>query len=229
MIWIITAMAEEAQFIIDLYQLEEVEKLQNIKIYKKNNIVLALTWIGKIQASIGTTILFEKYNPEYIINIWIAWNTWKETNSKVWDIFIIKKIYQHDGYLPFDWEHLYYFNKAIELNQDSKIFTELQNKDFNIYLEWICATGDQFIDDEEKIEKIKNATNAQVVEMEAFAVASVCREYNKLDKLIIIKAISDNADKNAHSEHENNLEIAMKNSIKVLEKIVETMEKVFPL
>jgi len=219
MLWIITAMAEEAQFIIDLYQLEEAEKLQNIKIYKKNNIVLALTWIGKIQAAIGTTILFEKYNVENIINIWIAWNTAQEQNSKVWDIFIVHKLYQHDGYLPFDWEHLYYFNKEIELN---KLNFE-HNFDFNIYFEWICATGDQFIDDENKIDNIKNATNAHVVEMEAFAVASVCREYNKLDKLIIIKAISDNADKNAHSAHENNLEIAMENSIKVLEKIVNNI------
>jgi len=41
------------------------------------------------------------------------------------------------------------------------------------------------------LEKIKNTYKVHIVEMEAFAVASVVREFDLLDKLIIIKAVSD--------------------------------------
>jgi nucleoside phosphorylase len=37
--------------------------------------------------------------------------------------------------------------------------------------------------------------------MEAFAVASVAREFNSLDKCIFIKAISDGADNEAKDTH----------------------------
>lgn len=56
--------------------------------------------------------------------------------------------------------------------------------------------------------------------MEAFATAQVVREFDLLNKLIIIKAVSDSADEKAYEDSENNLDIAMKNSILVLEKVV---------
>lgn len=56
--------------------------------------------------------------------------------------------------------------------------------------------------------------------MEAFAIASIAREYNMLDKCIFIKAISDGADNDAIDAHMGNLDFAMQNSLKVLEKIL---------
>jgi len=38
---------------------------------------------------------------------------------------------------------------------------------------------------------LRGKYNADVIEMEAFAVASVAREFDKLDNCIFIKAISD--------------------------------------
>lgn len=218
MIWIITAMQQEADFIVNFYKLEKVKSYKNISIYKNDNIILVLTWIWKIQASIWTTLLVNNFNVKYIINIWIAWNTWLEKSSKIWDIFLINKIYQHDIFMPFEWEHLNYFKKPISLQ--SNININKSNFNFNIFENWVCATWDQFIQDKKIIEEIKNKTEANVVEMEAFAVASSVREFDMLDKLVIIKAVSDNADENADNDSENNIEIAMKNSILALNKIV---------
>jgi hypothetical protein len=47
--------------------------------------------------------------------------------------------------------------------------------------------------------------------MEAFAFVSVLREFNLLDRAIVIKSVSDSADKNAILDHQINLEKAMKN------------------
>lgn len=113
MIWIITATQKEADYIISFYDLKKQEQLENISIYKNNNIILVLTWIWKIQASIWTTFLLNKFNINYLINIWIAWNSWLEKRSKVWDVFLINNVHQHDIYMPFDWEHLNYFKEPI--------------------------------------------------------------------------------------------------------------------
>jgi len=212
-------MQDEANFIIDLYNLKESKKYQNIKIFENDKIVLALAWIGKVQASIGTSILLTKYDLDTIINIGIAGNI-NNKNANIWDVFLVSEVVQHDGYLPFDWEHLDYFKKPIKLN--SKLIDNFQTSNFNfwIFKNSICATWDQFIADKEQVEKIRNVYNADVVEMEAFAIASTCREFGKLDNLIVIKAVSDSANQKALTDHEVNLNQAMENSIKVLEKFV---------
>jgi adenosylhomocysteine nucleosidase len=216
MIWIITAMAEEAEKIINLYKLQKFKQFNNISFYKNNNVVLVLSGIGKIQSAIATSILNKEFKLEKIINIWIAWFTGKEKKAKIWDVFIITEVYQHDWYLPFEWNHLDYFKKWIKLQQNYNFKIK---KNFNIF-KWICATWDQFIDNEKKVEEIKEKYNADVIEMEAFAIASACREFNLLNKLNIIKAISDDGSKNAITDHEKNLDLAMNNSVELLKEIV---------
>lgn len=80
-------------------------------------------------------------------------------------------------------------------------------------------TGDQFIDDADRIQNLASQTQASVVEMEAFAVASVAREFG-IEDLIIIKAISDGADSDAKTAHMDNLDFAMLQSCKVLEAFI---------
>lgn len=216
MIGIITAMQEEAEHIIKMYWLKNTKKMKNISIYENDNIVLALAWIWKVQASIWVTYLFLNYDISKLINIGIAWSLlWK--NASIWDVFLVNKISQHDMYLPFDWSHLDYAKREIVINN-------------NIFLDWdfefklvnnsYCLTGDQFIDDNNKVSELRGKYNADVIEMEAFAVASVAREFDKLDNCIFIKAISDWADSDAKDAHMWNLDFAMQNSLKVLEKII---------
>jgi nucleoside phosphorylase len=56
--------------------------------------------------------------------------------------------------------------------------------------------------------------------MEAFAILSVAREYNALDKCVVIKAVSDWADNNSKNDHMTNLEFAMDNATNILELIL---------
>jgi nucleoside phosphorylase len=69
---IMTAMREEADHIIKNYGLTLSSELQNLFIYENENIVLALAGIGKVQAAIGATYLFQNYSFEKLINIGIA-------------------------------------------------------------------------------------------------------------------------------------------------------------
>lgn len=218
---IITAMSEEANHIIKLYDLKETKKLKNLIIYENEDIVLALSWIWKIQSSIATTFLFLNYKFSKLINIWISWSLlWK--NAKIGDVFLVNKISQHDMYLPFWWSHLDYANKEIVI--DNNIFIENNNLNFSIFNNSFCLTWDQFIDDINKVNELSSKYWADVIEMEAFSVASVSREFDFLKDTIFIKAISDWADSDAIDSHMWNLDFAMNNSIEVLKNVINNYE-----
>jgi len=227
---IVTAMRQEADLIIKKYNLKEAknEKLPNtLKIFeweKKNyeedsvdKIVLILSGIGKIQATLATTYLLENYNIDKLINIWIAGNLTNQ-DVRVWDVFLPNTFIQHDIYLPFEWEHLDYAKKPIFL--DYAIWENFDLKKFWLILNWVCLTWDQFIDDEKKAQELREKYLADIVEMEAFAVLSVARAYNILDKCVVIKAVSDWANSEAKDAHMDNLEFAMENSVSVLELVL---------
>lgn len=222
---IITTMKEEADLIIEKFELKEVKSLANIKIFEwnrevnewKEKIVLALAWIWKIQASIATTYILENYIVDKIINIWIAWNL-NNSDAKIWDVFLPNTFVQHDMYLPFEWSHLDYAKKAIFI--EYAVWENFDLKKFWLILNWVCLTWDQFIDDEEKVKILREDYSADICEMEAFSILSVAREYNVLDKCVVIKAISDWANNEAIDTHMDNLEFAMKNSIDVLELVL---------
>ena len=220
-IWIITAMSEEADLIIKKYNLEKVNEKWTLKIFHwtlwDKNLVLLLGWIWKIQASFSTTHLLENYKIDYLINIWIAWNISKDLIN-IWDVILPNTFIQHDMYLPFPWEHLNYAKAEISINN---INIDSLKSDFTIHQNMKCLTWDQFIDNEDIISKLKKDYSWNLVEMEAFAILSIARNYNILDKSIVIKWISDWANNEAIDTHMSNLEIAMKNSIVVLDEILK--------
>lgn len=222
---IVTAMKEEADLIIKKFGLKETKSLKNIKIFEwtrvwddwEENIVLVLWWIWKIQAAIATTYLLENYSVDKIINIWIAGNL-TGNDLKVWDVLLPNTFIQQDMYLPFEWEHLDYAKKPIFL--EYAIWENYDLQKFWLILNWVCVTGDEFVDKEERISKLRVDFWADICEMEAFAILTTAREYGILDKCIVIKAISDWADNEAKDAHMNNLEFAMENSIAILEFVL---------
>ena len=222
---IITAMKEEADLIIKKFGLKETKSLKNIKIFEwtrswedwEENLVLVLWWIWKIQAAIATTYLLENYSVDKIINIWIAGNL-TGNDLKVWDVLLPNTFIQQDMYLPFEWSHLDYAKKPIFL--EYAIWENYDLQKFWLILNWVCVTGDEFVDKEERISKLRVDFWADICEMEAFAILTTAREYGILDKCIVIKAISDWADNEAKDAHMNNLEFAMENSIAILEFVL---------
>lgn len=215
---LITAMKEEAEHIISTYNLEKIKELKHMQIYENDDTVLFLAGIWKIQASIATTYLCLHYSFDTLINIGIAWSLlWDK--AVIGDIFIINKIIQHDMHLPFDGEHLNYAKKPIYIN--NPLYIE-HNDDIKFWIthDACCLTWDQFISDEDILNNLRKLHVADVVEMEAFAIASVAYKFDLLDHCIFIKAISDGANSDAKEAHMDNLDFAMNNSIIVLRKII---------
>ena len=102
---------------------------------------------------------------------------------------------------------------------DFGVSEEIQIDNFkNNYKYAILATWDQFIDNKEKINELKNI--ADLVDMEWFAIAYLAKKYNK--NVILIKSISDKADWSAQEHLFENLKKAMKNSVFLLKEFIES-------
>ena len=210
-------MKEEAEIIIGKYNLKLVLETSNIQFYENSKMVLVLCGIGKIQSAIWTTLLIEKYSPKKLINIWIAGNL-NSSVINIWDVVIPKQVHQHDMYLPFDGDHLDYAKGVIKLSKEVSLDNNYNR--FTVHNGAICVTGDQFIDDVWLVQELHVKYWADCAEMEAFAFLSAAREHSKLEQCIIIKWISDWADNEAKDAHMSNLELAMNNSVDVLDKII---------
>jgi len=213
---IVTAMTQEADHIVRTYNLTQTKKINHLTIYENDDIVLLCAGIGKIQAAIATAYLINHYRFETCINIGIAGNL-RGNDVKIGDVFLINQLIQHDMDLPFDGEHLNYAKAPLWLEQNP-IISDVD--DFTVHYDGCCLTGDQFISDAKKLDWLKMQFGGDVVEMEAFAIASVLDLFGKLDTFVCIKAISDGADADAKDAHMDNLDFAMKNSIVVLQDIV---------
>ena len=136
--------------------------------------------VGKINATYNTLKLINIHKPKLIIN----YGTAGAVNTKLKGIVECTKFYQRDmdvrgldfefGETPFD--------KIKEIITSKNGFS--------------CGTGDNFVN--KKIDM-----KVDVVDMEAYAIAKVC----KLEKIEFkcFKYISDNADKNANNDWKKNL------------------------
>ena len=209
-------MKEEADIIIEKYNLEFLVKTQNMKFYENDDIALCLSGIWKVQAAIATTTLIEKFSPKTLVNIGIAGNA-NPKKINIGDVVLVDSCAQHDIYLPFPWSHNDYLKAPIFIESVS---SEWRKFDFSVIENGKCITWDQFIDNQSKVKMLGQIHKADCIEMEAFAFLSAAREFDLLDNCIIIKGISDWADSQAKTDHEDNLQLAMDNSVVILDTII---------
>lgn len=228
-IGIIAAMEEELEILLKDLSLEEKSKKANMTFYKGmlygQNVVAVVCGIGKVNSAVCTQILISEYNVDKVINVGVAGGIGKDIYPG--DIVIAENLVQHDmdtsafgdkiGQIPrldtFD------FKCDLELiSLAEKSCSELS--DLNSYTGRI-ASGDQFIANIEKIQWLDTEFGAISCEMEGASIAQVC--YLNSIPFVVIRSISDNANNGAHMDYEKFIPIAVKNSTKILKKMLENM------
>lgn len=220
-IGIIGAMAQEVEILRNLMVEAKVIEIAGCKIYdgKINNTQVALlqSGIGKVAAAVGTALLLELTKPDMIINTGSAGGL--DANLNVGDIVISTEVRHHDadvtafgyekGQLP--------ANPAAFLPNEQLVsvaLKETQTAGFNAVSGLICS-GDVFVNGAEKIAQIRqDFPNVAAVEMEAAATAQVCHAFNV--PFVVVRAISDVADKESHLSFDEFLPLAAKNSSEIV-------------
>ena len=166
--------------------------------YKNHEIYLAQSGIGKVQAGMTTTLINERYQPDFIVNSGSAGGIGEGLH--VGDVVISNKMAYHDvdatgfgykvGQLP---QQELYFDADPDYVDGIAAAAKRTGLTAHVGL---IVTGDQFVDSKEKIATIKKSfPDALAAEMEGAAVAQVCTQFKT--PFVVIRSMSDVGDENA--------------------------------
>lgn len=196
MIGIIGAMEEEVAEIKKLMTITNSTQSYGYVFFEGQmhgrDIVLSQGGIGKVNATLATTLLLTHYDIDYVINVGSAGGL--KQNQNVGDVVISSAVVHHDvdvtafgramGEVP--GMPLYFVPDDEMLEKVQDILTQ-QNIVSHVGL---IASGDQFISQEQQVQRIQETfPDAMCAEMEAAAIAQVCYVYHK--KFIITRSLSD--------------------------------------
>lgn len=229
MIGIIGAMQEEIDEILFLCQDYKLIKHRNHNIYKcilaNKEIILVLGGIGKVNASISTSILINDFNIDGIITIGVG-GSLKE-NISINSVVIPDVIAQHDFDIYQDGKYKYKgFDNDNYLTYPSKEYIDIlknifdSNSNFKI---GPAISGDIFVVLNTQLYKIVNEfKDALIVDMEAYAIGKTCDAYNI--KYVVVKAVSDLVlNSNNDIDYDKYLKEASKNSAIICQKFIEVL------
>ncbi len=209
---------------------QEVEilrgQLENLETFRKagcefysgqlagHDVILSKSGIGKVAATVATTLLLEHYAPDYIINTGSAGGY--DKSLAVGDVVISSEVRHHDVDLTvFGYEIGQCAQKPAAYLPDAKLVAAAKSAisaEGNIKtIEGLICTGDSFMADPKKVEEARtNFPTMAAVEMEAAAIAQTCHQFDV--PFVVIRSLSDIAGKESPTSFEEYLVVAAKNS-----------------
>ncbi len=149
------------------------------------------TGVGKVNATYKLTrYLSENKLPKLVIN----YGTAGSRNLPIGELVDCTKFVQRDMSI----KQLGFFDFQTPFESPNTMVVESTSKFNPIDKRQVCGTGDTFVDSMKK----SNLLFVNVVDMEAYALAKVCRHYDV--PFISFKYITDNADEKAHKDWTEN-------------------------
>lgn len=226
-IGIIGAMEEEVNTLKEHMEEVVITKKASMEFYKGKlsgkNIVVVRSGIGKVNAAVCTQILIDDYHVDAIINTGVAGSLKNEIN--IGDIVLSKDTLQHDmdatgfgyelGVIP-RMETSTFAGDSHMINIAKQVCEEV-NPDISVYIGRVVS-GDQFISEHKRKEKLEKIFGGYCTEMEGGAIGQTA--YLNHIPFLIIRAISDKADNSANMDY-NEFEIqAIKHTVNLLTQLV---------
>jgi len=230
MIGIIGAMHEEVtelkEMMTDIEEIKILELVFYKGILENKDVILVEGGIGKVNSSVCTTLLIDRFKVEKLIFTGVAGGT--NPNIEVGDIVISNELIEHDfdcvafgmkpGEIPRMDTSIFKADKnLIKIAEESAL--SLFDRE-NIYIGRIVS-GDEFVAESQKINWLRETFNSECTEMEGAAVAHVCHLFKV--PFVIIRSISDKANDDAKTDFQEFVKLAAKNSKNL---IVEMLRRI---
>ena len=186
-------------------------ELESQGLFEKEKIPVHYTGLGKVNATLITSEVLLNHGATHILNLGTAGSHHFHKHQ----LIECTRFFQRDmdvqglgfrlGETPGD--------KDPMILEIPKLFDDLSNG--------TCATGDQFIDKNEKF--ITSVTHFDVIDMEAYAIAKCCRR-NKVP-FYSFKYITDGADGGAADDWRASLPQASKELLTVARRVYDYLAK----
>lgn len=177
-------------------------------------VVITRSGIGKVAASIATTLLLERFSPKAVINTGSAGGF--DPALHVGDVVISSEVRFHDvDVTAFGYEIGQMAQQPAAFVADAELVTLAQDclteqSEINSAVGLIC-TGDQFMHRDDQLQKaVTQFPLMKACEMEAGAVGQVCHQFKV--PFVVVRALSDIAGKEQAESFEAFLEVAAKHS-----------------
>ncbi|MHA2938516.1 5'-methylthioadenosine/S-adenosylhomocysteine nucleosidase [Vibrio sp. RC27] len=190
------------------------------------DVVLLQSGIGKVSAALGTTLLIDNYQPDVIINTGSAGGF--ASSLTMGDVVISSEVRHHDADVTaFGYEIGQMAGQPAAFMADEKLISVAeqavkQTEDRHAVKGLIC-TGDVFVCTPDKQAFIRqNFPNAIAVEMEASAIAQTCHQFNV--PFVVVRAISDVADKESPMSFDEFLPLAAQSSSEMVLKMISLLK-----
>ncbi len=225
-IGILGAMEEEITPLLEILKDYKEIKYANNSYYLANfgqhELILAYSKIGKVNSTLSAAMMIEKFGAQVLLFTGVAGAL---KSLKIGDLLVATKLCQYDlditafghplGFVP---------GNEIFIKTDEKL-NELAKQVANELGKKLAfgtiATGDEFICDESKKNKIVQVFDAEACEMEGASVALVC-DALKIP-CFVLRAMSDEAGEKAEFDFDefvvNSAKISAEFVLKMCEKL----------
>lgn len=188
-------------------------------------VVLLRSGIGKVNAAMSTTILMERYKPNYVINTGSAGGI--NPSLRVGDLVISTEVRHHDvDVTVFGYEYGQVPQLPAAFLADENLIELAKSAAGKIKevqtIAGLITTSDSFLYEPEKVNFVKEKfADLQAAEMEGAAIAQVAHQYNV--PFVVIRSLSDIAGQESPISFEQYLEKAAVNSANLVMEIVKTI------
>lgn len=188
------------------------------------DVVLLKSGIGKVNAAVGTTLLLELYEPNYVINTGSAGGFNPEL--AVGDIVVADELRYHDvDATVFGYE----FGQVPEMPAFYKpdpALVELAVRSGQQLavrvVSGLITSSDSFMDDLERVNEVRRLfPSVYAAEMEATAIAQVASMFQV--PFVIIRSLSDIAGSDSKTAYDKFLDQASRNSAQLVELMLKEM------
>ncbi len=228
---IIGAMEQEVNLLKNSIEDCQLQEVANCKFYTGTlnglEVVLLQSGIGKVAAAVGTAVLLERFKPDYVINTGSAGGF--DPSLNLGDVVISTDVVYHDadvtafgykmGQMAQQPERFHSDEKLIEITQRA---IEAMDENLHVVRGLIC-TGDAFIHTAERQTFIReHFPDVVAVEMEAAAIAQTCHQFKV--PFVVVRAISDVADKASPMTFDEFLPLAAQSSSVMAMKMMEMLK-----
>ena len=234
-IGIISAMDNEVALLLSEVEIDHVDTIGGVDFHvgtlHGQPVVIMRSGIGKVLAASAATAMLNNYPISKVIFTGIAGGVGDET--QVLDQVIATRLVQHDcGTITND-GFVWSSGVAEEEMGDKDFYAcdpELVDLAFEAAVQVVgkehvfkgtIATGDQFVSSEEYVQKLQQDFDAIACEMEGASIAAVCTQYGL--PFVVIRAMSDKADGNAHESIDNMGDLAADNSSRIVIQMMDAM------
>lgn len=190
------------------------------------DVVLLQSGIGKVAAAVGTTILLTQFQPDAVINTGSAGGF--DSSLNLGDVVISSEVRHHDADVTaFGYEIGQMAGQPAAFQADANLMAvaeqALQQREGDHAVRGLICTGDAFVCKPEQQAFIRQHFPAVIaVEMEASAIAQTCHQFNV--PFVVVRAISDVADKESPMSFEEFLPLAAQSSSEMVINMVNLLK-----